>query len=451
MRRLALLPLALAAACAGPRAAPPEAAQVTPPERWRGTGGSEPVTADWWTRFGDPALDDLVEHVMANNVDIALAATRVEEARARVRLTEGAQLPSVGLGTGGGEQREVDFRGLGVTQWAAQVQGSVSYDLDLFGRLANASAAARAQLLGTEAARDNVRLAVASTTASLYIQLRALDARIAILEDTLTVRGDSLKLVRRRADAGYATQLEVRQAEAEYHAAEQAIPATRIAVQRLESALSVLMGGNPHAIWRGKPLMEVALPPVPGVLPADLLRRRPDIAQAEAQVVAADRSLDAARAAFMPQVQLGATGGVVAAELLADPVTVFSVGGSLLAPIFQGGRLRAQADIATAQRDQAAYGYLRTTITAFGEVEDALAAISNGAAQEAALRAQREAQAAALENARKRYAAGYSAYLEQLDAQRGLLGADLALVQVRADRLAALVQLYRAAGGGWGS
>jgi len=179
------------------------------------------------------------------------------------------------------------------------------------------------------------------------------------------------------------------------------------------------------------------------------LRRRPDIVQAEQQVVAADRSLDAARAAFMPSIQLSAAGGIVNSTLITGPIGIFSIGGSILAPIFEGGRLRAQADVAAAQRDEAAFAYRKAALTAFREVEDALASLQRTSEQEAALRRERDALARALVHATNRYRAGYSSYLEQLDAQRGLLSADLSLVQARADQLSAAVSLYQALGGGW--
>lgn len=448
--RVVLFVTALLASCAGPRALPPESANLVPPSRWRDAAGVEgTVDAAWWTAFGDAALVQIVEAALANNVDIAIAATRVEEARARFRLARGAQRLSVSASANGGEQRDVSPFGQGVTQEAGQAELAVGYDLDLFGRLAQASEAARARILASEAAHDNVRLAVAASAASGYIQLRALDARLAILKDTLAARAESLRIARRRAESGYTSQLELRQAEAEYRNAEQLIPATELAIRRQEDGLSFLLGDSPRAIARGFELAAIAMPIVPVVLPSELLRRRPDIRQAEQQLVAADRSLDSARAAFMPVVQLGASGGFVAAELLTDPVTIFAIGGSILGPLFQGGRLRAQADIATAVRDQAAFAYRRTALAAFREVEDSLSAVQRFAEQERALEAQRDALSAALDHATKRYRAGYSSYLEQLDAQRGLLNAELALAQVKADRLAAAVQLYQTIGGGW--
>jgi NodT family efflux transporter outer membrane factor (OMF) lipoprotein len=304
-------------------------------------------------------------------------------------------------------------------------------------------------LLASQAAHDTVRLAVSASAAGGYISLRALDARLALLHDTLEARAESLRVVRRRAETGYAATLDLQQAQADYHATEQLIPATELAIRRQEDALSLLLGENPRAIERGAALDTVALPEVPVSLPSALLRHRPDIAEAELRLVAADRSLDVARDAFLPTIRIGAVGGFVDSTLIGNPVSIFSLGGSILAPIFEGGRLQAQADAAAARRNQAAYAYRKAALSAFRDVEDALAAVERNAAQEAMISAQRDALARVLKTATNRYRAGYSPYLEQLDAQRQLLSAELSRVQSRADRLAALIGLYQSLGGGW--
>ena len=192
------------------------------------------------------------------------------------------------------------------------------------------------------------------------------------------------------------------------------------------------------------------IPDVPAQAPASVLRRRPDLASAEQQIVAADRSLDAARAAFMPNIALSASGGFVSSSLLPDdPLSIFSLGGSLLAPIFNGGRIRAQADNTAARRDQAAFAYRRAALTAFREVEDGMASVKRLGQQEQVLSRQQAALARVQNIASRRYREGYSPYLEQLDAERGLLSAELSLVQSRSDRLLAAIALFQALGGGW--
>jgi len=450
MRRGVAALLLAAASCAAPRPAPPAAAGVTPPAGWRtAAGATAAMRADWWYAFGDPVLTRLVEQALADNVDLAVAVGRVEEARAAARLARAQLSPQIG--GGGGSTAGQTLSPLGLPSDAIAVQPAVqaSYDLDLFGRLRAASRAAAAQALASEAARDTVRLAVASGVASGYLALRGLDQRLAIARDTLAARADALRIARRRFETGYSSRLELRQAEADYRATEQLIPQAELAIRRQEDALALLLGSNPVPIPRGLPLDRLAQPPVPDGLPADLLRRRPDIAQAEQALVAADRSLDSARAAFLPNVVLTGSAGVALSTALRNSVGVFTLGGSVLAPIFDAGRLRAQADAAAARRDQAAFSYRRAALTAFREVEDALAGVQRAGEQAAVLDLQRAALAGALVNATERYRAGYSAYLEQLDAQRGLLSADLALVQARVDRLTAAVALFQAMGGGW--
>jgi multidrug efflux system outer membrane protein len=453
-RPFAALSLALLAACAGPRPESPPEAAVTPPSGWR-TAPTTPaaeVSVTWWEAFDDPVLTGVVETALANNVEIALAVERVAEARGQFHLARARTLPDVVGTAGGGRDKDIN-PGFGVPEYQNTYGGeiSISYDLDLFGRLADASDAARATLLSTEAAHDNVRLAVAATAASGYITLRALDARLAVLRATLATRAGSLRVIRRRAEAGYSSQLDLAQAEADFQAAAELIPVSELAIAHQEDGLSVLLGTNPRAIERGVELDQLALPTVPAAMPSALLRRRPDIIAAEERVIAADHSLDSARAAFMPDVQLSASRGLVGSSLLAvaNPQWIFALGGSLLAPIMDSGRLQAQQETVAAQRNQAAFAYRKAALTAFQEVEDRLASVQRLNEEEATLVAERDVLSRTLRLATDRYRAGYSPYLDQLDAERQLLSVQLALVRSRADRLNALVGLYQALGGGW--
>lgn len=440
----------LASGCIGPRPETPKAASVAPPTTWRSSAGTgKAIDATWWQGFGDPVLTQLIETALANNDDLAIAAARVDEARAQTALARSQLLPALDAGALAQRSRSVSAFGKPVVQNSGGPQLQLSFDTDLFGRLRNADAAARAALLASEGARDTARLAVISATASSYITLRALDARLTTARETLTSRAEALRIARRRATVGYTSMLELRQAEAEYKATEQLVPVAALAVTRQEDSLSVLIGQPPAAIARGIAIDRLTAPAVPDGLPADLLRRRPDIFAAEQQIVAADRNLDAARAAFLPDIRLTGTTGLALSSLLPDPITIWSIGASALAPIFEGGRLKAQADTAAARRDQAAFGYRKTALTAFREVEDALAATQRIGEQVDALQGQRGALAAALHLANNRYHAGYAAYLDVLDAERGLLNAELVLIQARADRLNAYVALYQAMGGGW--
>jgi len=450
MRRIAASLLALLAGCAGPAVQTAQVAPVVPPAEWRADlEGEAPLDREWWQRFEDPVLTALVERALADNLDIAVAGARVREARAQEMAARAALLPTVDASATGARSRSLNAFGQPSEQTAGQPQIQLAWEADLFGRLSDQSSAARAAWLASDAARDAVRLSVAGATASGYVTLLALDARLEVARRTLQVRQEALALARRRAEAGYSPQLELAQAEAEYQAAAQIVPTIEQAIARQENGLKLLVGDLPGPVERGASLARLAEPAIPEALPSELLRRRPDVAQAEWQLAAADYSLAAARKRFLPQLRLSASAGAAFSTLLADPVTLWSVGGSILAPLFEGGRLRAGAESAAAQRDAAAFSYRKAALNAFREVNDALVAAAKTDEQVGILSAQRDALAESFRLASNRYRAGYSPYLEQLDAQRGLLAAELGLIQARADALSARVTLYQALGGGW--
>lgn len=439
-------------ACAGPYRPAPGDAQVMPPTQWRmGQQASRPISVRWWQEFQDPFLNRLVEQGLHNNDDLKVAAARIEEAKAQLRLTDSNRLPTVGFGAAGASSRSVNAFGVGVDQEQGQAALTSSYEVDLFGRLRQSTEAARADLLATEEARDVLRIALIATVVDGYIGLRALDSRLAIVKETLDARELERQILHRRYTAGYASLLEEKQADAAYEAAARLLPATQRAIKERENALSVLIGVAPGKIEREDMAQVDPVIAIPASLPSELLRQRPDIAEAEARVAAADHRLGAARAAFMPRLQLSASGGAAVSTILANPITIFNIGGSLLAPLFEGGALRAQQDAATARRDQAAYSYRSTVLQAFREVEDAMAGLQFVSDEAQTSRRQVEATRTAYQAAKRRYDAGYSSYLEQLDSERSLLAARLDADDLRFQRLTAIVTLYRSLGGGWSS
>ncbi len=452
MRAARLLPLLLVAGCAmAPHPKPAPTLQV--PNAWRTAPGGEGVVArDWWRSFGDPTLDTLVRRALDNNGELRIARSRLEEYRARVRVAQSANLPALNLSFGPSRARAIGPLGqpVEVTSVAGSVQAS--YELDLFGRIAATLDAARFEELSQEAALDAAALSIVSNTASGYFNLLGLDAQLALARATLASRERSFALARHQFEVGYSSRLEMSQAEAELHATAAVVPQLERAIAQQEQALSLLVGASPGPVARGVPLLEVHLPaPAPG-LPSELLRRRPDIAQAERQVAAADASLAAARDQLLPSIRftasLGAQGGSVA-RLLRDPVELWSVGGSVLAPIFDAGRLRAQADIAATVRDRALFAYENAVRAGFAETENALAGIDGLRRQLFEAEARSRAANEVLRVARNRYANGYASYLEELDAQRTAFSAETNVLQLRASLLAAHVDLYRALGGGW--
>ena len=449
MRRVLPIAVLLLAGCAPAITPRPDASLVAPPADWRtAMPAAGPVESAWWAGFGDARLSALVDRARANNTDLAIAAARVAEARAQERVARSLLLPTLSANVPGAEARSVNAFGQPSESFSAQPAFQAAYEIDLFGRNAATVDAARANAAAVAAAREAATLSVSAATASSYIVLLALDERRALLVQTLASRGEALRIARDRAEAGYTSRLELSQAEAEYRGTEQQIPAIEAAIARQENALSLLVGDAPHAIDRGADFDALVTPGVPAALPSDLVRRRPDIAQAEYALAATDANLRGARAQFLPQIRLSASAGAAISSLLDDPISVWSIGGSILAPIFSGGRLQGQFDAATAQRDQAAFAYRRTVLTAFREVEDQLAVIDRIGVQQQALFAQRAAVAETLRHATNRYRAGYSPYLEQIDAQRALFAVDIALIQLRTDRLTAYVALYQALGGG---
>ena len=443
--------LGLLAGCAGPRPRLPTDATVVPPPAWRGTasGLAGELSPTWWEAFGDPGLTGIVAAALANNDDIKIAAARVAQLVAQSELARAQRLPNVNGAIDLQRSRSVSPFLTPELQTVHEPLVTLSYDADLFGRLRLASDAVRAQLLATRAAQADVRLLVAATAARLWFTLRALDARLDTLRATLVARQETLHLLQRQVAAGYAARLDLTQAEADLWSTEQQIPGTELAIRRTEDGLSLLLGRNPGDIERGASRLQPAQPAVPATLPSVLLRRRPDIVEAEGLLVAADRELDASRAAFMPDVQLSASLGRVSSTLLNNPINVFMLGASVLAPIFDAGRLKAQEDASAALRDQAAFAYRKAVLNAFAEVEDSLAATQRLRQQLDALLAQEQALRRSFQIASERYRAGYSPFLDQLDAQRNLLSVQLAIAQARADHLSAYVTLFQALGGGW--
>lgn len=425
------------------------------PGAWQtpsGVASGAVLQTGWWRAFGDPALDALVEQALAHNTDLRAAAARVAEARALGEVQQAASGPSLDLGAGLQRSRSISAAtGKPYDASVFQPQFQAAYEVDLWGKLSDLNRAAAAQLEANQAARDSAALSVAASTASAYINLRGLDARLEVAQQTLTARESALQLARSRQQRGYTSALETQQSEAEYRATAQAIPQLALAIRRQEHGLNVLTGAAPGAVPRGLTLQALQLPALPATgLPSELLRRRPDLAGAEAQLAASDAQLAASRAQLLPSLRLSASlGSISSSALTGNPFPLWGLGGSVLAPLFDGGRLRAQVSASDARRDQALASYEKAVLTAFAEVEDQLAAVEELGRQGTEVQAQRTALQETLRIASNRYREGYASYLDELDAQRNLFSAEQNALQLRADRLTAQIGLYRALGGGW--
>jgi multidrug efflux system outer membrane protein len=432
---------------------PRPASTLETPAAWRTAAGPAAAPeAMWWSSFGDPVLNALVQRALANNGDIRVAVARLREYRARVTIAASGQYPGLTAALTPGRARAINP--FGVPSEAFSIQGNLqaSYELDLSGRLASATAAARFDLGSQQALLDATALSVAANTASGYLNLRGLDAQLALAQATLASRQRSLELARRQFEVGYSSRLDFAQAEAEYHVTAAVVPQLERSIAQQENALGLLVGSNPGALARGASLDALVSPAIAPGLPSELLRRRPDIAQAERAVAAADASLAAARDQLLPSIRLTASSGLQAysvSELLRSPILLWSIGGSVLAPVFDAGRLRAQAEIAASVRDRAVFAYEAVVRNAFAETDNALAGVQLLGAQLLETEQRRAASAEVLRVAHNRYANGYASYLEELDAQRNAFSADQAVLQLRASLLGAHVDLYRALGGGW--
>ncbi|HZI83139.1 MAG TPA: efflux transporter outer membrane subunit [Casimicrobiaceae bacterium] len=455
MKRWAAIAAAmmLAGCMVGPDYQRPETAL---PAAFRESAGSEAgIPNDWWRLFRDPLLDDLVATALAANVDIAQAVARVEEADANLRAVNAAFFPEIDLsGTAGrtASSAKVAAPSPPVVRNDLRLAFTASYEIDFWGKLRRASEAARAQGLSTRYARDVVTLSVAALTTETYFSLRSLDAQIASTRATLASRDETLAIVRRRADAGLASDLEVRQAEGARSDA--AFQLNELLRERAlaEHLLGTLTGRLDLTIPAGD-LAHLPLPamPPPG-LPSTLLERRPDIRQAEQDVVAANAQIGVAKAELFPTITLtGDFGGESKslAGLFTVPGRIWALGAGLSAPIFEAGRLSALVDVQRARERQAVAAYGRAIQTGFREVQDALTNVQRFAALEGDAQASVNAAREALRLANVRYGAGYTGFLDVLDSQRSLNVAELALIRSRQNLLSAGVDLMKALGGGW--
>lgn len=412
-----------------------------------------PVEKRWWTLFHDATLDGLVDRALSNNLDLQAAVSRVEEAEALVREAGAAFYPAIDLEASEARSRTSKNANSGPTvQTKQRAALTTAFELDVWGRLRRANEAARAQALASRYARDTVQLSIAGLVASSYLALRAYDAQLAVTRDTITSREGSLKIVRNRLDAGFASPLDLHQAEGSLAAAKAQAASLRQQRALTEHQLALLTG-TPGLIIPVGDLRQLPLPPTPPAgLPSELLEARPDVRQAEEELVSTNAQIGVAKAAFFPTISLtGSLGGESSelADLFSSSARVWSLGLGLITPVFDAGRTAAQVDQATARREQAVAGYRKTVQTAFKEVNDALVSLRENAEGEQAQAAQVEAAKKTLRLAQVRYEAGYSGYLEVLDAQRTTNDALLSYIATRQSRLTAAVDLFKALGGGW--
>ncbi len=455
MRNLAVAVLAgavLAGCAMGPNYRRPP---VAVPDRFYGeqAAAEARTLADlpWWEVFDDPVLEGLVAEALKNGYETRLAASRVEEARARYGVARSDLFPVAGYQAGWERTRLDQFANPGNktdTKWTAKV--GFSWELDLWGRIRRLNEAARARYLATEEARRGVLLSLTSDVATAYFELRELDAELEIARRTTAAFQDTYDLFNRRLEGGAASALETSRAEASLGQVAAQIPELERAIVARENQINLLLGRRPQPIPRESPV--ASLPPaIPAGLPSTLLERRPDLREAEQQLVAANAGIGAAKAAFFPTLRLTGLFGNVSPELgeVFKNGKTWSLATSVLGPLFTGGSLKRGYEITKAQGEQATILYEAAVTNALAEVSTALVSRAKLVETERQRARTVAAYREAVRLANLRYISGLSAYFEVLESQQQLFPAEITLAQTRRNQLIAVVDLYRALGGGW--
>ena len=408
----------------------------------------------WWQIFQDSVLQDLIRRCLKQNYDLQTATERIAQARAQLMVTRSNQYPQVSVTGYGTDERA--FSGFPFKTKYATYAADATFQLDLFGQLRRATESARAQVLSTDYAQKTEILTLVSDVASDYFVLLSLDLQLQITRDTIKTQEDAVKLTKFRLEHGVATKLDVLQAKQVLDTANAQLPELQRQIGLEEDALSILLGDYPHDVTRGLRLVDQQLPPeVPAGLPSSLLARRPDISQAEQNLISANAQIGVAKAAFFPQINFTGTGGgaagrtTVFTSLLDSNLGTWGVAGQITQPIFEGGRLRGNLRYAQSQQRQSLIAYKQAIQLAFRDVSDALIGYQKyyevRKAQEDTVQDLSDSVATSL----KRYRGGIATYLEVLDNQRSLFSAQLTLAQDRGNEFQSVVQLYKALGGGW--
>jgi multidrug efflux system outer membrane protein len=456
---LSLITLLLSGCAVGPNYKRPS---VSVPGTYRGAipqEATQPAAESlgdqkWWEVFEDHQLQDLIHTALQQNYDVRIAATRILEAQAQVGITRADQLPTISGGAEAVNQRSARTKFFPAFETSSnQVDLSLAWELDFWGKYRRATESARANLLATQWARQAVISTLVSDVAAAYFQLRELDLELEISRRTLASRRDSLRLTQTLASGGATSMLDVRQAEQLVFTAAETIPDLERRIEQQENFISALLGNNPGPITRGTKLTEQPhAPEIPAGLPSSLLERRPDIRQAEAQLIAANAQIGVAKAAYFPQITLTASGGYQSSaltSLFTGPAGLWNFGGSLVQPIFTGGRIRSNVKFTEARQQEATLVYQQTIQQAFRGVSDALVEYR----KDREFREQQEQLTFSAQDAARlsetRYRGGATSYLEVLTNETNYFDAELGLAQAQLNELLGLVRIYRNLGGGW--
>ncbi len=430
----------------------PDAWRVAPAE------AEDLANTQWWMAFNDPALNELIDIALAENRDVRIAAARVEQFQGALTATRSRFFPTVGYDVDASRAKasRVGQPPLpaGADPYFTLYQGSLgaTWQIDLFGRVRRLNEAARARVYASEQARAGVVLSLVTSVASSYITLRQLDRQLEIAQATANNFGETLRIFNLRHQAGIVSQTEVSQVQSQHEQALAQVPALEQQIAAVENLISITLGRNPGPIPRGLTIDALVPPRIPADLPSTLLERRPDILQAEQNLVAANANIGATRALYFPDLTLtGALGSTSTSfgNFLSGPASAWLVGANLAGPIFTFGAIKGQVHTAQAQKDEAVLVYQQTILNAFRETNDAITGTVKKeeelARQESRVRALRESARLS----RLKFEYGMAGYVEVLIADNELFAAEIALVRVRAERNTQVVQVYRAMGGGW--
>jgi multidrug efflux system outer membrane protein len=454
MNKLFLLLSLLLTACfkVGPDYKHPE---IVTPTHWRNTETNTLLNAtnsQWWHQLGDPVLDNLIKQSIQGNYDLKIAIANVEQYMGLYGSTRSNLFPQISgsfnyqhpqLTTSPQFKPNSDYLNLG---------GGMNWQIDIWGALRRANEAAMADLLSQEATRQAVMLTLVSQVAQNYIKLRQLDRQLEITIETVASLKEGLQLNTIRFKEGYTSNLEVQQTDSEYQRRSAQIPQYEQSIALTENALNVLLGKNPGPITRGLAIDKLKLPSIPEGLPSDLLIRRPDIAQAEQQLISANAQIGVARAQYFPNISLTGNVGQIssqAASLFAPGANFWTIGSAIATPIFTAGKIAGQVQAAEAFQQAALANYKLTIITGFSEFENALVSVIKTTEQNEKQVARVEANKKYFNLSRIRYEEGYVDYMNELDAIRQLFDAKIDETTALAATFNSAIDLYLAMGGGW--
>ena len=433
---------------------------VSAPEHWRidYVEAVDAANTKWWQQFGDPVLDGLVDEALRENLDVRIAAARVDQFAGVLAATRSPLFPQIGYGADASRAQlsQVGQPPLppGADRYFSLYQASLgaSWQVDLFGRVRRLSEAAQARVYATEQARRGVVLSLVAGVTTSYIVLRSLDRQLEIARATAANFEETVRIFELRFKKGIASQVELMQVKSQAQQALAAIPAFEQAIAAQENLLSILLGRGPGPIPRGKTLDQLIAPVIPAGLPSTLLERRPDILQAEQNLVASNANLGAAKALYFPDISITGLLGSVSTEvsdLLTDPASTMLLGGSIAGPIFTFGGIRGQVDAAAAGKREAELVYRQTVLNALRETNDALTGSQKKVVEFEMQKSRVDSLREFARLSTLRFDKGVAGYLDVLVAENELFAADLASARLQAERYVQVVNVYQAMGGGW--